>query len=157
MIEITQEDGLYSVSCVETGWSVQDAVDRIAHDYESSVKSELKGQGYQLVKLPTARDGKQLALGDVVYEEDGKRWVIDGIGHDYVWGRGDAPTHKRLKPLWLTHEPPDSWESIARDAVTNVPGRYLAEHGIDHDGAEPAAKMQADLVARMQKLAKGAR
>lgn len=50
--------------------------------------------------------------------------------------------------------PLDSWESIAKDAVTNVPGRYLAEHGIDGDGAEPAVVMQADLVRRMQKLAK---
>ena len=48
----------------------------------------------------------------------------------------------------------DSWESIAKDAVCNVPGRYLAERGIDNDGAEPAVAMQADLVARMQKLAK---
>lgn len=47
----------------------------------------------------------------------------------------------------------DSWESIARDAVTNVPGRYLAERGIDTDGEEPAVAMQADLVARMRKLA----
>lgn len=112
------------------------------------------GSAYQCVKLLTARDCKPLALGDVVYGDDGKRWIIDAIGRDYVWGRGDAPTQKRLKPHWLTHEPPDSWESIAKDAVCNVPGRYLAERGIDNDGAEPAAAMRADLVARMQKLAK---
>ena len=85
----------------------------------NNVSKYITGDGayyVQSVRLLTAKDCKPIKLGDTVWGEDGKKWRIDAIGEKYVWGRGQHPTQKRLKPEWLTHTEPDSWERIERDA-----------------------------------------
>lgn len=109
---------------------------------------------YQSVKLLTARDGKPIALGDTVYGEDGKKWIIDAIGTDYVWGRGQHPTQKRMKPEWLAHELPDSAERIAEDAVKLAPSYYLQKRGIEcAHGEDPVQLKLDDVVRRCKRLA----
>ena len=123
----------------------------------NNVSKYITGDGEyyeQRVRLLTAKDGKPIELGDAVYGEDGKKWYIDAIGDRYVWGRGQHPTQKRLKPEWLTHEEPDSWERILADAMSADCVRYCCDRKLDVDGVvafHPA--MISDLVRRCEALA----
>ena len=83
-----------------------------------TVDVEVHGEEVQVVKLLTAKDGKPIKLGSTVYGEDGKQWRIVAIGREYVWGQSEHSTQKRLKPEWLTHERPDSWEQLEKDLST---------------------------------------
>ena len=94
-----------------------------------------------VVECPTASDGKPLRIGDTVWGQDGKQFTVEGVGPEFVWGRAEGKkTHKRLRPEWLTHERPDSWERVERDA------RTIDECCTDLMSA-------ADLVARCKRLA----
>lgn len=110
---------------------------------------------WQTVKLLTAKDGKSIQLGDTVWGEDGKRWRIVGIGERYVWGQNiEKSGQKRLKPEWLTHEEPDSWERILDDAMAEHPVTYCLENGIaNKDFRDAYEAKEADLVRRCKKLA----
>ena len=108
----------------------------------------------QRVRLLTAKDGKPIKLGDTVWGEDGKKWRIDAIGGRYVWGRGQHPTQKRLKPEWLTHTEPDSFERILKDGMNKDCVRYCCDRELDVDGVESFyLAMMADLVRRCEALA----
>ena len=109
----------------------------------------------QRVRLLTTKDGKPIKLGDTVWGEDGKKWYIDAIGDKYVWGRGQHPTQKRLKPQWLTHTEPDSWERILADAMGKSVAKYCAERGLNERvPIESFYKvMVTDLVRRCEALA----
>ena len=112
------------------------------------------GEHYeQSVRLLTAKDGKPIKLGDTVYGEDGIRYTITGIGDEYVWGRkDDRKGDKRLKPEWLTHTEPDSWERIIDDAMSTDSLQYCLQHDLPSgDGFYMA--MMADLVRRCEALA----
>jgi hypothetical protein len=63
----------------------------------------------------------------------------------------------RLRPEWLTHDRPDSWERVERDATTH-PASYCHMRGIDRDVdwqdmSEGIEAMALDLVARCKRLA----
>ena len=108
----------------------------------------------QRVRLLTAKDGKPIKLGDTVWGEDGKKWRIDAIGEKYVWGRGQHPTQKRLKPEWLTHTEPDSWERILEDAMDTMAIQYCSSRGLAVNPAgENRETKVADLVRRCEALA----
>ena len=112
--------------------------------------------GWQTVKLLTAKDGKLIKLGDTVWGEDGVRYTITGIGDEHVWGRKDGRRgDKRLKPQWLTHTPPDSWERILKDAMQESATTYCTERGLsERVPIEGFCKvMMADLVRRCEALA----
>ena len=116
--------------------------------------STTPGNGYQAVRLLTGKDGQPIRLHEDVWGEDGKRWRIVGIGERYVWGEGEGTKgQRRLKPEWLAHEEPDSWEQILDDAVNTSPAQYCCDHlGAFSLGDSRPAKM-ADLVRRCEKLA----
>ena len=68
---------------------------------------------------PRGADGLPIEVGQTVYGEDGKAWVISGFLHGEKYSvEGCTPDEhgvdivKRLKPEWLTHEKPDSFEEI---------------------------------------------
>ena len=107
----------------------------------------------QSVRLLTAKDGKPIKLGDTVWGEDGVRYTITGIGDEYVWGRKDGHKgDKRLKPEWLTHTEPDSFERIIDDAMSTDSLRYYLQHDLPATRSFDAA-MMADLVRRCEALA----
>lgn len=99
----------------------------------------------QRVKLLVGKDGWPIALGEWRYGEDGKRWHIVGIGERYVWGeREGGKGQKRLRPEWLAHEEPDSWERVERDAV---------EIDATQEGFFRGVARTAAIVARCKRLA----
>ena len=76
----------------------------------------------EMVELPRGKDGRPIHVGDTVYGEDGRAWHVRGvtigeksIAHPehVIRATSDAEQLRYLKPEWLTHERPDSWERIA--------------------------------------------
>jgi hypothetical protein len=113
------------------------------------------GGDYQTVRLLNGKDGLPIRLHEDVWGEDGKKWRIVGIGERYVWGeREGTKGQRRLKPEWLAHEEPDSFERILDDAVNTSPVQYCYDHdlGAFSLGDNRPAKM-ADLVRRCEALA----
>ena len=119
--------------------------------------STTSGNGYQTVRLLTGKDGLPISLHDTVRGEDGKKWRIVGIGERYVWGeREGTKGQRRLKPEWLTHEEPDSFERILDDAMAEHPITYCRERGIANESDGIAGfhfALKADLVRRCEALA----
>ena len=115
------------------------------------------GGDYQTVRLLNGKDGLPIRLHEDVWGEDGKKWRIVGIGERYVWGEGDGKKgQRRLRPEWLAHEEPDSWESILEDAMAEHPITYCRERGIANESDGIAGfhfAFKADLVRRCEKLA----
>lgn len=70
----------------------------------------------EMMELPLDRDGSPIHVGDTVYLDDGRTAKVTriGIGMDedsiYTILYGDDFP---LKPGYVTHERPDSWERIA--------------------------------------------
>lgn len=91
------------------------------------------GQTFERPPL-LAKDGKPIEVGQVLYgESDGKAWLVDGFDRTRKWSvwahdAGDPERHKCLRPEWLTHEQPDSWEKIAAD-LRAVNGDSYAHSG----------------------------
>lgn len=76
----------------------------------------------EMIELPKDKDERPIHVGDTLYGEDGKAWHVRGVtigekstahpGH-VIRAASDAGQPRYLKPEWLTHERPDSWERIA--------------------------------------------
>lgn len=69
--------------------------------------------GQLVVKRPPliAKDGKPIEVGQTLYgESDGKAWEIDRVDQHYAWSG-----EKRLRPMWLLHERPDSIGEVAKE------------------------------------------
>lgn len=73
-----------------------------------------------------ASDGKPIVPGQVVWGQDGKRWVvrklIDNERYPVVAEEDTGVTNgelrvRELRPDWLTHKEPDSWEKLMRDVA----------------------------------------
>lgn len=65
------------------------------------------------------KDGKAIEPGEVVWGEDGLNWLVTAIRWDnlpYVVEATALGEVKQLKPGWLTHEAPDSWQRLEEDA-----------------------------------------
>ncbi len=100
---------------------------------------------------PLASDGKPLRIGETVWRQDGRAFTVEGVGPEFVWGRAEGRVkHNRLLPEWLTHEEPDSWERVERDAATLDGARrsLMREAGFSCDLIHAT-----DLVARCKRLA----
>lgn len=76
----------------------------------------------EMAELPNGKDGRPIHVGDTVYGEDGLAWHVRGvtigeksIAHPshVIRAVSDAEQLRYLKPEWLTHERPDSFERIA--------------------------------------------
>ena len=76
----------------------------------------------ETVKRPPVldKDGQEIKVGDTVYGEDGKQWDVLA----YRWHNAPHVVEaehegevKQLKPEWLTHERPDSWEKLREDVA----------------------------------------
>ena len=113
-----------------------------------------------------AADGKPLREGETVWDENGDELVIGALedgGHTvtcrYV-DVGDAiPVHGMWSPSDLTHERPDSWERLEKDA-TLAPLDYVDKYDIElydreagEDEIAAPYAMAQDLVRRAKKLA----
>lgn len=66
------------------------------------------------------KDGQEIKVCDMVYDEDGKEWDVLGLRwHEdprVVEAEHEGEV-KQLKPEWLTHERPDSWEKLREDVA----------------------------------------
>lgn len=107
----------------------------------------------EMMELPRDRDGVPIHVGDTVYGEDGRAWHVRGvtigeksIAHPEhaIRATSDANEWRYLKPEWLTHERPDSWERIADE---------LDEMVCTADAADDGCERLADLAERIRRLA----
>lgn len=108
------------------------------------------------------RDGVPIEPGDVVWGEDGLDWLVTG----FRWDNGDHVVEatamgetKQLKPGWLTHEEPESWERLEEDAAKGACAYFGSSEfsckechffGREHDCS---GLMAMDIVARAKALA----
>ena len=116
----------------------------------SDLKHMAKRIDAEMVELPKDRDGKPIHVGETVYGEDGKAWHVRGVvlcsasvteRRFSVKAIGDSGQWRGLKPEWLTHERPDSWERIAYDLDDWT--AVLADCDVDaaHEFAERIRKL----------------
>lgn len=102
---LAHDEGVYGDACV----GLRDLADRI---------------DAEMAELPRGKDGKTIRVGETVYGEDGVAWRVRGVTIIPVTDTWiDRPVRATdefdnwsdLKPEWLTHERPDSWECIAQE------------------------------------------
>lgn len=104
----------------------------------------------EMVELPRGKDGKAIRIGDVVYGEDGRKWLVRGI--HYGETKHSGPVHqvhavdeqrrwRGLKPEWLMRERPDSWERIANDIKTFYDAHAFISRDTLHDFADRIRKL----------------
>ena len=127
----------------------------------------------QVMPLPRGKDGKAIRIGDVVYGEDGRKWLVRGI--HYGETKRNDPVHqvhavdeqrhwRGLKPEWLSHERPDSWEKLEEDMMRGTSCRYFGcvefasdcldcPHGLDQTGVLCWKNERIDILKRAKKLA----
>lgn len=115
--------------------------------------SYLSGAFGERVKRPTPKvldaDGAPIEVGDTVYcDDDPEPLVVDSFddpGCVYLTSvKGSDRTLYTIEPSLLTHERPDSWEQLEKDAYHLVMSEYL----------ETPEKDVSDLVRRAKALAK---
>lgn len=112
---------------------------------------DIEAMGY--ARLPVGKDGLPIRPGETLYGEDGKAWRIDAVGKYFAWsGLTKGETDRRLRPEWLTHTKPESWETLMRDAGMQ-PFAYCATHDLLAGEAPTNEKFARDLVRRAKKLA----
>ena len=110
-------------------------------------------------------DGVPIAVGDTVRaKRDGRRWTVVGFDfskqHSVIAVDGRC-AKKELKPAWLTHAEPDSWERLDGDAVKGACEYFgfLGKPCNDGDGCSAnkpgdCAKFKAlDIIRRAKALA----
>lgn len=127
----------------------------------------------QVMPLPRGKDGKAIRIGDVVYGEDGRKWLVRGI--HYGETKHSGPVHqvhavdeqrrwRGLKPEWLTHERPDSWEKLEEDMMRGTACHYFGcvefasdcldcPHGLNQTGVPCWKNEHIDIMKRAKKLA----
>lgn len=108
-----------------------------------------------MVPLPVGADKSPLRPEEHVWGVDGKEWVVAAIASDGygVWIREPQKPMGAAKPArsrWFTHERPDSFERVIRDAIDAGEVTRAAELPTPED------RVRA-LVARCERLAGGAR
>lgn len=124
----------------------------------SASRSELLGLAdridAEMVELPRGKDGKPIRVGETVYGEDGKAWCVRGVvigqwtehtKSPVVYAMGDSGKWRNLLPWLLTHERPDSCESIAQELED------MSEHFRATDKESFSALL--DFADRIRKLA----
>lgn len=93
----------------------------------AGMKEFLHNHGDDWFKLnellaPNGKDGLPLMVGEVVYGEDEKAWVVERYDHSkrHSVVCSNAGVTQELKPEWLTHEEPDSFAEIAADIAKDM-------------------------------------
>lgn len=104
-----------------------------------------------MVPLPVGADKSPLRPEEHVWGEDGREWVVTAIAGDGygVWIREPRKPEGAAKPArgrWFTHERPDSFERVIRDAIDAGEVTRAAELPTPED------RVRA-LVARCERLA----
>ena len=127
-----------------------------------SVCGYFHGHFGEPVKRPTPKvlgaDGAPIEVGDTVYY-DGEPYplTVVGITRDgkgaLVDANGEESCVEGGCPQDFSHERPDSWEQMERDAKL-APRDYLESRGMNPGKPERIASMMADLVRRAKALAK---
>lgn len=112
----------------------------------------------EMVELPRGKDGSPIHVGDTIYGEDGRAWHVRGVtigekspahpGH-VIRATSDANEWRYLKPEWLSHECPDSWERIADDMRSEIGS---LEHG--SFASDDALEALRDYEERIRRLAR---
>lgn len=116
----------------------------------------------QVMPLPRGKDGKAIRIGDVVYGEDGRKWLVRGIHYGEI--KHNDPVHqvhaideqrhwRGLKPEWLSHERPDSWERIA-DEIEDAEGWCDQNGGYGTGISSVGESTLREWADRIRKLAK---
>lgn len=146
---------VFSVAFTLNGWVLWCA--------RESFDGRLCGSYGELVKRPTPKvldaDGVPIEVGDMVYcdGEDEPLTVtyINGVGGGYcsVTVKNTDLTYCTVDAPRLSHERPDSWEQMERDAKL-APRDYLESRGMNPEKPERIASMMADIVSRAKALAK---
>lgn len=108
----------------------------------------------EMAELPRGKDGRPIHVGETVYGEDGRAWHVRGvtigeksIAHPkhVIRATSDAEQLRYLKPEWLTHERPDSWERIADEldeqAGSLTKDGYTWQEDAIHDFADRIRKL----------------
>lgn len=117
------------------------------------MNGRLYGKHGERVKRPTPKvlgaDGEPIEVGDTVYcDGDPEPLVVDSFddpGCVYLTSvKGSDGTLYTIEPSLLTHERPDSWEQLEKDAYHLVMSEYL----------ETPEKDVSDIVRRAKALAK---
>lgn len=111
------------------------------------------------------KDGQEIEVGDTVYGGDGKEWHVTGFdwGGAYAVAAYHGDTVRQLKPEWLTHERPDSWERLREDVEQwNKSGSYCRYYGATPCTCEGCPKIDdkcgtdiaaLDILVRAERLA----
>ena len=108
----------------------------------------------EMIELPKDRDVVPIHVGETVYGDDGEAWHVRGVVlcsasvteiRFSVKAIGDDGSNHGLKPEWLTHNRPDSWERIADEMDEMVDSADQADDGCER---------LADLADRIRKMTK---
>ena len=122
---------------------------RVERDCDTAA---VRGDYGERVKRPKPQvldaDGAPIEVGDTVWCDDGDEplrvTLIHTSGYRSVSLDGKGGEHYSLDPERLTHERPDSWEQLEKDAYHLVMSEYL----------ETPEKDVSDIVRRAKALAK---
>lgn len=123
------------------------------------IDGRLSGSYGERVKRPApkvlAADGAPIEVGDTVYcdgEDEPLRvsHITDSIKVTLI---NSHASYYTVNPSRLSHERPDSWEQLEKDAKL-APRDYLEKRGMNPEKTERIASMMADLVRRSKALAK---
>lgn len=137
------------------------------------IKCEKEGDGFWFYcpdelthKLPViAADGKPLREGETVYDvedEKGYPYIVtstelDGFGHVKTTCEEPTPASVSIHPNRLTHEQPDSWKRLEKDAEKTVCEYFGANYDCANcplESARCAEEAKKDIIRRARKLAK---
>ena len=68
------------------------------------------------------KDGKQIVVGEKVYGQDAKAWDVTGFNYksEYSVTGKNGDSIRDLKPEWLSHEKPDTYEDICEYVNSNA-------------------------------------
>lgn len=123
------------------------------------IDGRLSGSYGERVKRPAPEvlgaDGAPIEVGDTVYcdgEDEPLRvsHITDSIKVTLI---NSHASYYTVNPSRLSHERPDSWEQLEKDAKL-APRDYLEKRGMNPEKTERIASMMADLVRRAKALAK---
>lgn len=112
------------------------------------------GIAWQKIELLEDCNGEPIALGDIVYAKDGRRFKVIAIGTKYIFGESNN-MHMPIDPKVVSHRSLDSWQKIINDAMRGC-FAYCEDHGLTVDEENPESydrAMRWHLLVRCQNLA----
>ena len=162
-VEIRAGDEVYIASCGDGPWTVTKIT--TAHAWHVYGHSDELGSLDMQPNLLTHRapvlaaDGRPLREGEKVWGVDsGTRYTVEKITDELIpiKCRSEMGTTVSLHPSQLTHERPDSWERLERDAEKTVCEYFGANYDCANcplESARCAEEVKKDIIRRAKKLA----